>query len=122
MKLAAVLPFVLGRQKHNDGAEQLGDFTTTRDVIPITLLAICIGVFSAFVALAVLRLIGIFTNLFFYQRWGTALVSPAGNRLGRRELQQLLGHGDGHGLADLIRRDPKVAYGDEPLRVVISHG
>ena len=82
MKLAEVLPFVLDRPKHNDAPEELDDFTTTREVIPITLLAICIGIFSAFVALALLRLIGIFTNLFFYQRWGIALVSPAGNHLG----------------------------------------
>ena len=56
------------------------------EVIPITLLAIGIGIFSAFVALALLRLIGIFTNLFFYQRWGTAMVSPAGNHLGWLEV------------------------------------
>ena len=37
---------------------------------------------SAFVALALLKLIGLFTNLFFFQRWDTALVSPAGNQLG----------------------------------------
>ena len=37
---------------------------------------------SAFVALGLLRLIGFFTNLFFYQRIGSSLVSPAGNHLG----------------------------------------
>ena len=78
---------VLGRiKKRDEGQEALGDFTTTREVIPITLLAIGIGIFSAFVALALLRLIGIFTNLFFYQRWGTAMVSPSGNRLGWLEV------------------------------------
>jgi chloride channel protein, CIC family len=60
----------------------LGDFTTTWRVVPITLLAILIGVVGAFVALALLRLIGLFTNLFFYGRWSTTLVSPAGNKLG----------------------------------------
>jgi H+/Cl- antiporter ClcA len=45
------------------------------------LLATVIGVFSAFVALALLKLIGFFTNLFF-RRFSTALVSPAGNKLG----------------------------------------
>jgi hypothetical protein len=34
------------------------------------------------VALALLRLIGLFTNIFFFQRWDTALVSPAGHHLG----------------------------------------
>jgi chloride channel protein, CIC family len=69
-----------------DVSQELGDFTTTWNVIPITLLATGIGIFSAFVALALLRLIGIFTNLFFFQRWGTALVSPAGNHLGWLEV------------------------------------
>ena len=55
-------------------------------MVPITLLAAFIGIFSAFVALALLRLIGLFTNLFFFQRWSTALVSPAGNQLGWLEV------------------------------------
>jgi chloride channel protein, CIC family len=63
-------------------AEQLGDFTTTPRMILISLLAIPIGVLSAYVALGLLRLIGLFTNLFFYQRWNSALVSPAGHHLG----------------------------------------
>ena len=37
----------------------------------------------------------------------------------RHELQHLMQQGNGHGLAELIRRDPKVAYPDEPLRVVV---
>jgi chloride channel protein, CIC family len=45
-------------------------------------LAIVIGVICAFVALALLRLIGLFTNLFYFGRWSTAMVSPAGNHLG----------------------------------------
>lgn len=60
----------------------LGDFTTTWRVIPISALAIVIGVVSAYVALALLRLIGFFTNLFFYGRAQTNLVSPAGHHLG----------------------------------------
>jgi len=39
-------------------------------------------VVCAFVALALLRLIGLFTNLFYFGRWNTALVSPVGNHLG----------------------------------------
>ena len=72
--------------RHDKGSQRLGDFTTTWQVIPITLLATVIGIFSAFVALALLRLIGLFTNLFFFQRVSTALVSPAGNKLGWLEL------------------------------------
>ena len=51
----------------------LGDFTTPWSVIPISLVASGIGILSAFVALALLRLIGVFTNLFFYLRWSAAL-------------------------------------------------
>lgn len=60
----------------------LGDFTTTPRVITLSVMAIVIGVIGAYVALALLRLIGLFTNLFFFQRWSTVLVSPAGNHLG----------------------------------------
>jgi CIC family chloride channel protein len=62
--------------------ETLGDFTTTRRVIPISALAMAIGLLCAFVALALLRLIGLFTNLFYFGRWNTSLVSPSGNHLG----------------------------------------
>ncbi len=49
-------------------------------------MAIGIGVISAFVALALLRLIGLFTNLAFFGRWSTTLVSPVGNNLGVFEI------------------------------------
>ena len=62
--------------------ETLGDFTTTPRVVPISALAMVIGLLCAFVALALLRLIGLFTNLFYFGRWNTSLVSPAGNQLG----------------------------------------
>ena len=60
----------------------LGDFTADWRVIPISLLAIGIGFISTLVAWALLRLIGLVTNLFYYQRWDVKLVSPAGNHLG----------------------------------------
>jgi H+/Cl- antiporter ClcA/CBS domain-containing protein len=41
-----------------------------------------IGALCAFVALTLLRLIGLFTNLFYFGRWSTEMVSPAGNHLG----------------------------------------
>jgi H+/Cl- antiporter ClcA/predicted transcriptional regulator len=41
-----------------------------------------IGLLCAFVALALLRLIGLFTNLFYFGRWNTSLVSPSSNHLG----------------------------------------
>jgi H+/Cl- antiporter ClcA len=71
---------------NHEALGKLGDFTTTTRMILISGFAIVIGVIAAFVALALLRLIGLFTNLFFFQRWGFALVSPAGNHLGILEL------------------------------------
>lgn len=65
---------------------KLGDFTARPRMLLISLLAQVISVISACVALILLRLIGLFTNLFFFQRWITALVSPAGNRLGVFEI------------------------------------
>src|SRR4029079_3231853 len=62
--------------------DELGDFTATRRLIPISAVAILIGVIGAFVALALLKLIGLFTNLFYFGRWRAARVSPAGNHLG----------------------------------------
>jgi H+/Cl- antiporter ClcA/CBS domain-containing protein len=61
---------------------ELGDFTTTRRVIPIALLAIVIGALSAFVARALLALIAFFTNVFFFFRPSTQDVSPAAHHLG----------------------------------------
>jgi CIC family chloride channel protein len=69
----------VNRQDRNDA---LGDFTTTWRVVPISLLATVIGVVCAFVALVLLRLIGLFTNLFYFGRWSTTMVSPVGNHLG----------------------------------------
>jgi len=66
--------------------EELGDFTMTTRSVFISGLAIGIGLVSAYIALALLKLIGIFTNLFFFQRWGTTLVSPAANHLGLWEV------------------------------------
>ena len=62
--------------------DALGDFTTTARVIPISFLAIAIGLLATGVAWALLRLIGFFTNLFYFGKLSTALASPAGNHLG----------------------------------------
>ena len=63
-------------------SKDLGDFTVTGRVIPISLLAIGIGIISTFVAWGLLRLIALFTNLFYYGRISATQVSPAGNHLG----------------------------------------
>jgi len=61
---------------------ELADFTTTPRLLPIGAIAIVIGMLTSVVALALLRLIGLVTNLCFFQRWYVALVSPAGHHLG----------------------------------------
>lgn len=66
----------------DEALERLGDFTATRRVLVLSGIALVIGIVSAFVALALVKLIGLFTNLFFFQRLDTSLVSPAGNTLG----------------------------------------
>jgi hypothetical protein len=65
------------REQRTDLSE-LGDFTATPRMLAISALAIGIGIVASYVALELLRLSGLFTNLFFYQRWDTHLVSPAG--------------------------------------------
>src|SRR5262249_16022800 len=67
---------------HPGESHSLGDFITTARIIPISLIGIGVGLLSSFVALLLLRLIGLFTNIFFYQRIDTSLVSPAANTLG----------------------------------------
>src|SRR5262245_6705922 len=61
---------------------ELGDFTVTARLIPISLIAIAIGLVSSFVAATLLRLIALFTNLFYFQRWSTQSATPVGNHLG----------------------------------------
>jgi H+/Cl- antiporter ClcA len=57
-------------------AAHLGDFTLTPRTLLITAVALVIGGASAVAAYCLLRLIGLITNLVFYQRLGTALVAP----------------------------------------------
>lgn len=62
--------------------DELGDFTVTPRVIPIALLAAVIGVLAAYVALGLLRMISLFTNLFYFQRFSFADATPAQHHLG----------------------------------------
>jgi len=64
-----------------EGPVELDDFTTNSRVILLSIIAVGIGVLTAFVALALLRPIGLFTNRFFFQRWATTLISPVDNKL-----------------------------------------
>jgi chloride channel protein, CIC family len=122
---------------------ELGDFTANRRLILLSLIAVAIGVLSAFVALALLRLIGLFTNLFFYQRWATTLVSPVGNQLGAFEVavpviggliiglmarygsERIRGHGIPEAIEAILvqgsRVEPRLAF-LKPLSSAISIG
>src|SRR5579885_3316861 len=54
----------------------LGDFTVTTRTFLIVLLACAAGIISTAAAWALLKLIGLITNLAFYQRFNFALVAP----------------------------------------------
>jgi chloride channel protein, CIC family len=129
------------RQRH--ASDKLADFSTNARVVTISAMALVIGILSAFVALALLKLIGLFTNLFFFQSWGTALVSPAGNHLGalvvlvpvvgaliiglmaRYGSERIRGHGIPEAIEAILmngsRVEPKVAF-LKPLSAAISIG
>jgi H+/Cl- antiporter ClcA len=79
-------------------ADRLGDFTADARIITLALFAAVIGVASAFVALALVRLIGFFTHLFYYHEIGGSLVSPAATRLGAWALLVPVGGGLAVGL------------------------
>jgi CIC family chloride channel protein len=128
---------------HAADAEKLGDFTTTPRVLLISALATAIGLVSAFIALALLKLIGLFTNLFFFHRWSLAMVSPAANRLGAWEVavpvagaliiglmarygsERIRGHGIPEAIEAILingaKVEPKVAI-LKPLSSAISIG
>src|SRR5438552_11831003 len=127
----------------SENLSHLGDFTTTARVIPVAGLAVGIGVFAAYVAALLLALIGLCTNLFFFQRIDTTLVSPAGHHLGAAVVLVPIGgalvigvmarYGSerirGHGIPEAIeailihgsRVEPKVAL-LKPLSSAISIG
>jgi len=122
--------------------EVLGDFTTTVRLLPISGLAMAIAVLAASVALALLHLIGLFTNLFYFG-WNTAWVSPAGNHLGmfsvlvpvggaliigvmaRYGSERIRGHGIPEAIEAILingsRVEPKVAF-LKPISSAISIG
>src|SRR5579885_610587 len=67
---------------HGPDAPRLADFTTDLRVVPMSLLCIVIGVVGAYLALILLKLIYLFTNLFFFQHWSWTYKAPALNTLG----------------------------------------
>ncbi|HTG47305.1 MAG TPA: chloride channel protein [Actinomycetota bacterium] len=61
---------------------ELGDFTTTTQVLWLLPAAVVIGILASLVALVLLDLIAVITNLAYYQRISITLTSPALNTLG----------------------------------------
>jgi len=121
----------------------LGDFTATRRMLPVAVLATGIGVLSAYVARALLQLIGLFTHLFFFGSFDASLISPAQHRLGgwvvlvpvvgglligvlaRYGSERIRGHGIPEALEAILMRgsrvEPRLAV-LKPLSAAISIG
>jgi H+/Cl- antiporter ClcA len=65
-----------------DAAEALGDFTATPRLLWVALLAVIIGIISAYLAKVLLALIAVATNLFYFQTWSAEPTLPGDNTLG----------------------------------------
>ncbi|HYM15935.1 MAG TPA: chloride channel protein [Dehalococcoidia bacterium] len=120
-----------------------GDFSATPRMLAIAAAATVIGVLAGFLSWALLRLIGFFTNIFFFHRLGTSLVSPADASIGAFVLvvpvagglivgvmarfgsDRIRGHGIPEALESILvngsRMQPKVAL-LKPLSAAISIG
>ncbi len=120
-----------------------GDFTATARMLPLSALAVGIGILAAYVATALLGLIAFFTNLFYFQRLSLAPVSPATHTLGvvsvlvpvvgcvvigvmaRYGSERIRGHGIPEALEAILIRgsrvEPRVAL-LKPLSSAISIG
>jgi CIC family chloride channel protein len=124
--------------------EHLGDFSLSPRVLTITAWAVPIGAAGAIAALALLRLIGLITNLVFYQRIDTRLVAPgAGHHqpllillapvvggliiglMARFGSEKIRGHGMPEAIEAILTRgsrvDPRVAI-LKPISAAISIG
>src|ERR1051326_7647462 len=62
--------------------DRLADFTRDKRILLLSLMAVVIGVFSAFVAKALVWLISLITNITFYQRFSADFISPTNHHLG----------------------------------------
>jgi len=126
------------------GAARLGDFTARPRMLMITGLALAVGGAGAVAAFVLLRLIGLVTNLVFYQRWNASLVAPglvhhpwwlvlfapvlgglAVGLMARYGSEKIRGHGMPEAIEAILtggsRVDPKVAV-LKPVSAAISIG
>jgi CIC family chloride channel protein len=123
--------------------DKLADFSTDRRVLALSAMAVAIGVAAALVAYALVWLIGVITNLAYYQRFSSHFESPAGNHLGawavlvpvagglviglmaRYGSEKIRGHGIPEALEAILigrsRVEPKVAV-LKPVSSAISIG
>src|SRR5690348_16686358 len=123
--------------------DRLSDFTADSRLVTLSAMAALIGVTSAGVAWALVRLIGFFTNLAYFHRLDTTLISPAGSPLGpwralipvvggvivglmaRYGSEKIRGHGIPEALESILigrsRMDPKVAI-LKPLSSALAIG
>jgi H+/Cl- antiporter ClcA len=122
----------------------LGDFTLRPGVLRLCALAVPLGALGAVCALALLRLIGLITNLVFYGRIHTSLVAPGGGHpspllvllapplgglavglMARFGSEQIRGHGMPEALEAILTRgsrvQPRVAL-LKPISAAISIG
>ena len=99
------------RRPRDTSERSLGDFTATPALLRLVPLGIAVGALGAGVSLALLDMIGLFTNLFYYQRLSVHLVSPNANTLGVIALVIPIGGGL---IVGLMAR-----YGSEQIR---GHG
>nr|AUN37510.1 chloride channel protein [uncultured bacterium] len=121
----------------------MADFSTDRRVLLLSVMAVGIGIISAFVAAALLWLIAMITNVAFYHRFSSLSAVPQGHALGyavvlvpvagalviglmaRYGSEKIRGHGIPEALEAILlgrsRISPKVAI-LKPISAAISIG
>jgi H+/Cl- antiporter ClcA len=101
----------------------LGDFTATAALLRLVPLAIVIGALGAGISLALLDMIGFFTNLFYYGRVSVHLVSPAASTLGPLMLVIPVGGGLIVGLMARFGSEQIRGHGiPEAMERILIHG
>jgi H+/Cl- antiporter ClcA len=125
------------------GLDELGDFTASRSMLRLVALAIPIGVLGAFVALGLLDLIALISNVLYHGSASATLVPPGPNGLGavaiiipiagglviglmaRYGSEQIRGHGIPEAMENILVRgsrvQPRLAI-LKPLSSAISIG
>jgi H+/Cl- antiporter ClcA len=123
--------------------QEPGDFTATPRLLLLSLIACALGILSAYLSVVLLTLIAACTNLFFFQRFSLAPVSPTDHMLGpwviavpvvgailiglmaRFGSERIRGHGIPEAIESILikgsRVEPKLAL-LKPISAAISIG